>query len=52
MIAQWQRLTFEQAAPLGPHWASVASGFAVVLCGVLYLTEAGERYLASLDGQS
>ena len=34
-------------AALGPQWSAVAAGFAVVIFGTVYITPAGERYLAA-----
>lgn len=41
----WQRHVFETSHAMGPQWAAVTSGYAVVICGKLYLTPDGERYL-------
>jgi hypothetical protein len=46
-MLQWQRLTYECLSFLGPVWSAVWAGFAVIRWGDLYLTPAGERYLAS-----
>jgi hypothetical protein len=46
-----QRLTYEAplVAALGPLWSALSAGYAVVICGVVYLTPAGERYLEQLE---
>ncbi len=44
MIDAMQRFIFETSI-LDPLWSAIASGFAVVVFGEVYLTEAGERYL-------
>ena len=41
-----QRATFEALEPLGPLTSALSAGYAVVLLGVVYITPAGERYLA------
>lgn len=44
-----QRLTFEAPGTvmLGPALAAIGSGYAVMIGGQMFLTSAGERYLAS-----
>jgi hypothetical protein len=51
MIEEWQALTFESELiiMLGPQWAALAAGFAIVINGNAYLTPAGERYLARTE---
>jgi hypothetical protein len=44
-----QALTYEALSFLGPVWSALCSGFAVVICGELYLTPAGQAYLDSLE---
>ena len=41
------RATFETpfAVMCGPELAALGAGFAIYICGELYLTPAGERYL-------
>lgn len=46
-----QRAAYESAACLGPTWSAVSAGFAVILFGTAYITPAGERYLATLQGE-
>jgi hypothetical protein len=50
LTADWQRMTYEALADLGPVWSAVAAGFAVILWGEVYLTPAGEAYLAEMEG--
>jgi hypothetical protein len=52
MPFEWlQRATFEAPATvaMGPHWSALVSGFAVLIGGRVFLTDAGERYLASVN---
>jgi hypothetical protein len=44
-----QALTYETLAFLGPVWSAVFSGFAVFICGELYITPAGQAYLDLLE---
>jgi hypothetical protein len=45
-----QALTFEALEhPLGPELASLFSGFSLLIGSELFLTDAGERYIASQD---
>ena len=48
-MSYWQKWTFEALADLGPVWSAVAAGFAVVIWGEVYMTPAGEAYLAAWD---
>jgi hypothetical protein len=49
MFDFWQRATYEASASLGPIASALMANFAIVIAGELYLTPAGERYLAALD---
>jgi hypothetical protein len=51
MMQHWQKWTYEALAELGPVWSAVAAGFAVIVLGEVYLTPAGEAYLASMEGE-
>jgi hypothetical protein len=42
-----QAWTYEALAFLGPVWSAVLAGFAVILFGEVYITPAGEEYLAN-----
>ncbi len=46
----FQRFVFE-SSDLGPLGSALVAGFAVVILGTPYLTEAGERYLEELEEQ-
>ena len=42
-----QRSAYEALSHLGPHWSAIACGYVVSdWCGRVYITPAGERYLA------
>ena len=47
MLYAMQRMLFEEPTitALGPHWAAIIAGFAVLVLGEVYITPAGERYL-------
>ena len=51
MIEFFQRMTYEAPATvvLGPLTSALVAGFAEIIGGQIYLTAAGERYLADLD---
>lgn len=51
-MSDLQQWTYEAAAPLGPIWAAVAAGYAVILWGEVYITPAGEAYLAVAQEQA
>ena len=44
---EFQRLVYETMAHLGPVWAALCAGFAVVVGDRVMLTPAGERYLSA-----
>lgn len=46
-----QSAMFEAFSFLGPEAAAVLSGFGVLVLDRLYLTEAGERYVAAYEGE-
>lgn len=52
MTDSFQRIVYEATAFLGPIASAVLAGFAVVIFGEVYLTEAGERYLAQIDQEA
>lgn len=45
MIEEIQAMIFESCSELGPVYAAILSGFAVVFLGEIYLTPAGQAYL-------
>lgn len=44
-----QSNVYEALAHLGPVWSGIAAGYAVNIFGVVYITPAGEEYLAGLE---
>ena len=44
---EFQRAVYEAMAHLGPVWAALVAGFAVVVGDRVLLTPAGERYLSA-----
>lgn len=46
------RFIYEATAFLGPIASALLAGFAIAICGDIYLTPAGERYLAVIDQES
>jgi hypothetical protein len=48
-MIQFQALTYESLAWLGPVWSAVCAGFAVIVFDKVYLTASGERYLEVLE---
>lgn len=48
-MMHWQKWTFEAFAPMGPEISALAAGFAVIVWGEMYITPAGEAYLASME---
>lgn len=44
MMFTMQCRTYETLSPFGFAYAALAAGFAVLICGRLYLTAAGARY--------
>lgn len=47
MTDLFQREIYEASAFMGPVVSALLAGFAVMVFGELYLTPAGERYLAA-----
>lgn len=52
MADQVQRAAYEATAFLGPIISALIAGFAVVIFGELYLTDAGARYLEQIDREA
>jgi hypothetical protein len=51
-VIDWQRWTYEALAPLGPTISAVTAGYAVMIWNELFITPAGEAYLAKLEEEA
>lgn len=47
-----QAFTYEALAFLGPELSALCAGFAIMICGEMYVTPAGEAYLESLEEEA
>jgi hypothetical protein len=55
VISDWlQRLVYEAPATvaLGPACSALVAGYAVVACGRVVITSAGERYLRNVNSEA
>jgi hypothetical protein len=49
VIDALQRALYQEIPFMGPVASALIAGFVVIVGGEIYLTPAGERYLAALD---